>query len=86
MAMKIKLFAWVLLLVAMVPAVLADANAGETNAHSRRGNLLVTPVEEPSIKEVPTNPAAVANDLKQALLDYDALMIALTQKFSALWP
>jgi hypothetical protein len=83
LAMKIKLFLSVLLLVAMVPGVLADANAGETNAHSPRRNLLVTPVEEPSIKEMPTNPAVVANDPKQALVDYDALMIALTQKFSA---
>ena len=82
LAMKIKLFLSVLLLVAMVPGVLAEANAGETNAHSSRGNLLVTPVEEPSIKEVPTNPAVVANDPKQVLLDYDALMIAITQKFS----
>jgi hypothetical protein len=32
---------------------------------------------------VPRSPAVTANDPKQALLDYDSLMIALTQKFSA---
>jgi Spy/CpxP family protein refolding chaperone len=32
---------------------------------------------------VPTSPAAVPNDPRQVLQDYDSLMIALTQKFSA---
>jgi hypothetical protein len=45
LAMKIKLFLSVLLWTAMVPGVLADANAGETHAHSPKGILLVTPVE-----------------------------------------
>jgi len=43
----------------------------------------VTPVEEPAITTVPTGPSAAADDPKQVLQDYDSLMIALTQKFSA---
>jgi len=79
--MKIKLFLCLILLVAMVPGALASAD--QMNAHSPRGNLLATPVGEQSITEVPTNPAVAANDRTQVLLDYDALMIAITQKFSA---
>jgi hypothetical protein len=45
--------------------------------------LLVTPVDDPAVKDVPTSPAVVPNDPKQVLQDYDSLMIALTQKFSA---
>jgi hypothetical protein len=81
--MKAKLFLWVLLLVAVVPGALAAPDAGETNAQTPRGNLLVTPVEEPATQNVPTSPAVVANDPKQELQDYDSLMIAITQKFSA---
>jgi hypothetical protein len=45
--------------------------------------LLITPVDDPAVKDVPTSPAVVPNDPKQVLQDYDSLMIALTQKFSA---
>ena len=43
----------------------------------------MTPVEEPAITTVPTSPTIAADDPKQVLQDYDSLMIALTQKFSA---
>lgn len=39
--------------------------------------------DNPAVKNVQTGPAAVQNDPKQVLQDYDSLMIALTQKFSA---
>jgi hypothetical protein len=45
--------------------------------------LLITPVDDPAVKDVPTSPAVAPNDPKQVLQDYDSLMIALTQKFSA---
>ncbi|MDQ1390507.1 MAG: motif family protein [Acidobacteriaceae bacterium] len=45
--------------------------------------MLITPVDHPAVKDVPTSPAVVPNDPKQVLQDYDSLMIALTQKFSA---
>ena len=43
----------------------------------------MTPVEEPAITTAPTGPTIAADDPKQVLQDYDSLMIALTQKFSA---
>jgi hypothetical protein len=45
--------------------------------------VLVSPVEDPAVTNVLTNTAIVPDDLKQVLQDYDSLMIALTQKFSA---
>jgi len=81
--MKTKLFFSLLLLTAAVaPGALAVADGGDRN-HTRRGQLLATPVDDPGAKDVPTSPAAVPNDPKQVLQDYDSLMIALTQKFSA---
>jgi LTXXQ motif family protein len=82
--MKTKLFFSLLLLTAAVaPAALAAADGGDRNFHTGRGQLLVTPVDDPAVKNVPTSPAVVPNDPKQVLQDYDSLMIALTQKFSA---
>ena len=45
--------------------------------------MLFTPVDDPPVTNVPAGSAAVPNDPKQVLQDYDSLMIALTQKFSA---
>jgi Spy/CpxP family protein refolding chaperone len=45
--------------------------------------VLVSPVEDPAVTNVLTNTAIVPDDPKQVLQDYDSLMIALTQKFSA---
>jgi Spy/CpxP family protein refolding chaperone len=82
--MKTKLFCSVLLLAAAVaPGALAAADESEKNVRTRTGQSLVTPVEDPAITNVPTSPAVVANDPKQALLDYDSAMIAIAQKFSA---
>jgi hypothetical protein len=82
--MKTKLFFSLLLLTAAVaPGALASADAGDRNVHTGRGQLLVTPVDDPAVKDVPTSPAVLPNDPKQVLQDYDSLMIALTQKFSA---
>jgi LTXXQ motif family protein len=82
--MKTKLFVSLLLLTAAVaPRALAAADGGDRNLHTGRGQLLVTPVDDPTVKDVPPNPAAVPSDPRQVLQDYDSLMIALTQKFSA---
>jgi hypothetical protein len=82
--MKTKLFFSLLLLAAAVaPGALAATDVGDRNVHTGRGQLLVTPVDGPVVKNVPTNPAAVPTDAKQVLQDYDSLMIALTQRFSA---
>ena len=82
--MKTKLFVSLLLLTAAVaPRALAAADGGGRNLHTGRGQLLVTPVYDPAVKDVPPNPAAVPSDPRQVLQDYDSLMIALTQKFSA---
>src|SRR5712675_2921507 len=81
--MKTKRFLSLLLLAAVVPGALAAADEAETKAHSRRDSVVVIPVEDPEVTNVPTNTAIVPNDPKQALQYYDSLMIALTQKFSA---
>jgi hypothetical protein len=82
--MKTKLFFSLLLLTAaLAPGALAAADGGDRNLHTGRGQLLVTPVDDPAVKDAPPNPAVVSNDPRQVLQDYDSLMIALTQKFSA---
>lgn len=82
--MKTKLFCSLLLLAAaLAPSALAGADGGDRNVQTGRGQLLVTPVDDQAVKDVPTSPAVVPNDPKQVLQDYDSLMIALTQKFSA---
>jgi hypothetical protein len=84
LTMKTKLFFPLLLLTAAVaPGALAAADRGDRNLHTGRGQLFVTPVDDPAVKDVPPSPAMVPNDPKQVLQDYDSLMIALTQKFSA---
>ena len=81
--MKTKMFLSLLLLATVVPGALAAADEAETKAHSRSDSGLVSPAEDPAVTNVPTNTAIVPNDPKQVLQDYDSLMIALTQKFSA---
>jgi len=81
--MKTKLFFSLLLLAAVAFPVLAAADGGNRNVHIGRRPSLVTPVEEPAITTVPTGPTIAADDPQQVLQDYDSLMIALTQKFSA---
>jgi hypothetical protein len=82
--MKTKLFFSLLLLTAAVaPGALATSDEGDTNSHTGRRQSLVTPVEEPAMATAPTGPTIAADDPKQVLQDYDSLMIALTQKFSA---
>ena len=81
--MKTKMFLSLLLLATVVPGALAAADEAETKAHSRSDSVLVSPVEDPAVTNVVTNTAVVPNDPKQVLQDYDSLMIALTQKFSA---
>ena len=81
--MKTKMFLSLLLLAAVVPGALAAADEAETKAHSRSDSVLVSPVEDPAVTNVLTDTASVPDDPKQVLQDYDSLMIALTQKFSA---
>src|SRR6266436_4788478 len=81
--MKTKMFLSLLLLAAVVPGALAAVDEAETKAHSRRDSVVVIPVGDPAVTNVPTNTAIVPDDPKQVLQDYDLLMIALTQKYSA---
>jgi hypothetical protein len=81
--MKTKIFVSLLLLATVVPGALAAADEAETKAHSRSDSVLVSPVEDPAVTNVLTNTAIVPDYPKQVLQDYDSLMIALTQKFSA---
>jgi hypothetical protein len=81
--MKTKMFLSLLLLATVIPGALAAADEAETKAHSRSDSVLVSPVEDPAVTNVLTSTAIVPDDPKQVLQDYDSLMIALTQKFSA---
>jgi len=81
--MKTKLFFSLLLLAVVASPALATSDEGDTNSHTGRGQSLETPVEEPAITTLPTGPTIATDDPKQVLQDYDSLMIALTQKFSA---
>jgi hypothetical protein len=82
--MNTKLFFSVLLLAAAVaPGALAAGDDSETNVRTRSRQLLVTPAEQSPSTNVPPSAAVVQADPKQALLDYDSLMVAITQKFSA---
>jgi hypothetical protein len=82
--MNTKLFFPVLLLAAAVaPGALAAGDDSETNVRTRSGKLLVTPAEKSPSTNVPPGAAVVQADPKQALLDYDSLMVGITQKFSA---
>src|SRR5438445_8899165 len=80
--MKTKMFLSLLLLATVVPGALAAADEAETKAHSRSDSGLVSPPEDPAVTNVLTN-TAIVPDPKQVLQEYDSLMIALTQKFSA---
>jgi hypothetical protein len=63
--MKTKLFVPVLLLAAaMAPGALAAADGGDGNVH-QGVQLLVTPVDDPAVKNAPTRPAVVLDDAKQ---------------------
>ena len=75
--MKTKMFLSLLLLATVVPGAFATGGEDDTKAHSRTKSALV------ALVAAPAGPAVVQNDPKQALQDYDSLMIALTQKFSA---
>jgi hypothetical protein len=81
--MKTKLLFSLLVLAAVASHALAASDTGKMSSHSGRGHALVTPVENPATTSVPTDPAVEVSDPKQALQDFDSLMIALTQKFSA---
>lgn len=77
------MFLSLLLLATVVPGALAAGDEDDTKAHSRRNSVLVTPVDDQAVNDVPTSPAVVPNDPKQVLQDYNSLMISLTQRFSA---
>jgi hypothetical protein len=81
--MKTKMMFLSLLLATVVSGALAAGDEAKTEAPARRDSVVVIPVEDPAVTNVPTNTAIVPNDPKQVLQDYDSLMIALTQKFSA---
>jgi len=81
--MKTKMFLSLLLLATVVSGALAAADEAETKAHSRSDSVLVSPADDSAVANVLTNTAIVPDDPKQVLQDYDSLMIALAQKFSA---
>ena len=82
--MKTKLLCSLLLLSAVVaPGALVAADEGKTNAHTGRGQLLIAPVEDSAVTNVPTSPLVGSDDPKQTLPDYDSIMLGITQKFSA---
>jgi hypothetical protein len=81
--MKTKLLFSFLLLAPVASRVVMASDQGEMNSHTGRVQAPVTTVEDPASTSVPADPAVEANDPKQALQDYDSLMIALTRKFSA---
>jgi Spy/CpxP family protein refolding chaperone len=81
--MKTKLFFSILLFATTVPAVLEARDHGETNVHAGSVQLPVTAVEHSASSNVQTDPGVLANDPKQALQDYDSVMVAITQRFSA---
>ena len=81
--MKTKLLFLLLLFAVVASPALAASDEGETNSHTGKRQSLVTPVEEPATTTAPAGPTIAADDPKQVLQDYDSLMIALTQKFSA---
>jgi Spy/CpxP family protein refolding chaperone len=82
--MKTKLFCSLLLLaVALAPRALAGSDDGEIISQTERRQSVVTPIEYQATTSAPTGPAVEADDPRQVLQDYDSLMIALTQKFSA---
>src|SRR6201984_789121 len=81
--MKTKMMFLSLLLATVVPGALAAGDEDKTEAPARRDSVVVIPVEDQAVTNVLTNTAIVPDDPKQVLQDYDSLMIALTQKFSA---
>jgi hypothetical protein len=81
--MKTKLLFLLLLFAVVASPALAASDEGERNSHTGKRQSLVTPVEEPATTTAPAGPTIAADDPKRVLQDYDSLMIALTQKFSA---
>ena len=81
--MKTKMFLSFLLLATVIPGALAAGDETETKAPSGRDSVVVIAPEDPAVTNVPTHTAIAPNDPKRVLQDYDSLMIALTQKFSA---
>ena len=55
----------------------------KTIRRRRSDSVLVSPADDSAVANVVTNTAIVPDDPKQVLQDYDSLMIALAQKFSA---
>jgi len=55
----------------------------KTIRRRRSDSVLVSPADDSAVANVLTNTAIVPDDPKQVLQDYDSLMIALAQKFSA---
>ena len=55
----------------------------KTIRRRRSDSVLVSPADDSAVANVLTNTAVVPDDPKQVLQDYDSLMIALAQKFSA---
>jgi hypothetical protein len=56
------MFLSLLLLATVVPGALAAADEAETKAHRRSDSVLVSPVEDPAVRNVVPNTAIVPND------------------------
>jgi hypothetical protein len=82
--MKTKLFLSLLLLTAAVaPAALAAGDHSETNARTRNGQPLATPLEQSAPTDVPPGPAVAPADPDQESQGYDSILLSITQKFSS---
>jgi LTXXQ motif family protein len=81
--MKTKLLLLLLLFAPIASRALAASSEGEINSRPGKRQSLVTPVEEPVTTTPPAGPTITADEPKHVLQDYDSLMVALTQKFSA---
>ena len=81
--MKTKLLFSLLLFATVVPGALAAGDDRENNTRTNSSQSLPIPVAHALSTNVSSGPAAVANDAKQAVQDYDSVMVAITQRFSA---
>jgi hypothetical protein len=79
--MKSKLVVVAVLLLAITPALAARDSTSDMNAQGRVTQLSVSDVENSCLSTQPASPA-VPSEQKQTPKDYEAAMLAVTQRFS----
>ena len=80
--MKNKLVVIVVLFTTITPALFAGDSTHDTNTQRRVTQLSVSDVENSPLSAQPTSPAA-PSEQKLTPKDYEAVMLAVTQRFSA---